>query len=117
MIISYSAVSRLAVIIAVSLLTGCAQLSPKQPPAPRDLATAQRPWDGEYVMRDNAGEVIQRTVWKDHKLVSAWERSETSPGEWKQVAKDGTGVIKVYYRGKHAGFNWFENGEFVRGAG
>jgi hypothetical protein len=110
-------VSRFALIIALSLLTGCARPSTKQPPAPRDLATAQQPWDGEYVMRDDAGEVVQRSVWKDHKLVSAWELSHTSPGEWKQVAKDGAGVIKVYDRGKHAGFNWFEKGEIVRGAG
>ena len=109
--------SRLSIILALWVLSGCEPAPPKQPPPPRDLATAQQPWDGEYVMRGEAGEIVQRTVWKDHKLVSAWEVSETSPGEWKQVVKDGTGVIKVYDRRKHAGFNWFEKGEFVRGAG
>ena len=108
---------RFPIILALWLLSGCEAASPKQPPSPRDLATAQEPWNGEYVARDDAGEIVQRTVWKDHNLVSAWEISEPLPREWKQVAKNGTGVIKVYYRGKHAGFNWFENGKFVRGAG
>ena len=110
--------SRVCIVLALWLLAGCKPAPPKYPSPPRDLAMAQQPWDGEYVMHDEMGEIVQRTVWNDHKLIEAWGVSKTSPDEWKQVVKTGTGVIRIYGRlRKHAGFNWFENGEFVRGAG
>ena len=101
---------RLPVIFVGLLLVGCAR-------APRDLEAARSPFDGEYLAYDATGAAVQRTIWNRDKLVAAWERNDSASRSWTRVAQDGNGVIKVYYRGRHAGFNWFENGEFVRGAG
>lgn len=93
---------------------------------PRDISTAREPWDGHFVQRDDRGKVIQETVWRKGKLVSAWETTTPSrwvgnqliidPPRWTQVVKDGNGNITYFdAQGRDFGFASYIRGDFDRG--
>jgi hypothetical protein len=94
---------------------------------PRDISTAKEPFDGHFVQRDATGQVLQETVWRKGKLVSAWETTRPSrwvnnrrvvdPPQWTQVVKDGNGSITYFdEQGRAFGFASYLRGNFDRGA-
>ena len=80
------------------------------------------------------GRLLQKTVWRDGKLVSAWQyeqrwelpldvivavhRGERDypPSRWIQSVVNGTGRIHQFWEGEIAGFEDYLKGEYWRGA-
>lgn len=95
---------------------------------PRDLLTAWQPWDGRYYQRDTSGRVVQRTLWRKGKLVSAWELTTSSrwvdgrhvvdAPKWTQVVKNGNGWRTVFGpQGREQGAECYILGNFHCGRG
>ena len=95
--------------------------------APADISAAKEPIDGHFVYRGNRGEILQETIWRNGKLISAWETVEPShwmngylilePARWEKVVRDGTGCITDFNKnGRNEGTEWYIHGDFDRGA-
>lgn len=91
------------------------------------------PRHGIHLLYARDGRLIQKTVWRDEKLVSAWEhqvpwslelseavsRGERNwpPPRWTQVVKKGDGRLTYLdAAGEEIGFAVYAQGEYVRGA-
>jgi hypothetical protein len=94
---------------------------------PMDFSTAKEPFHGRFVNRDAKGRILRETVWREGKLVHAWEMATPSrwvngrlvfdPPQWTQVVKDGVGTITYFDdRGEPCGFASYLRGNFDRGA-
>jgi hypothetical protein len=93
---------------------------------PGDILTAKQPWDGRYVQRDTSGRVVQETLWRQGKLVSAWEfttsarwvdgRHVVDPPVWTQVVKNGNGSRTLFdLQGKEEAFERYIAGNYDGG--
>jgi hypothetical protein len=93
---------------------------------PGDILTAKQPWDGRYVQRDRSGRVVQETLWRKGKLVSAWEfttsarwidgRHVVDPPRWTQVVKNGNGNRTLLdLQGKEQAFERYIAGNYDGG--
>ena len=95
---------------------------------PADISTAKEPFDGHFVYRGSQGQILQETIWRKGKLISAWETVQESrwingflivdPPRWTQVIRDGFGSLSNFSpQGEYQGFQWYYNGDPGDGAG
>ena len=102
----------------------------------RSVGSARPPRTGVYLVYAPGGQLLQKTIWRDAKLVSAWEyyRGDMSPSpvmdaqgwdkpsllppRWTQTVVNGTGRMCVFSEiGVLIGWEEYLNGHYVRGAG
>jgi hypothetical protein len=101
----------------------------------RSAGTVPYPRDGIHLLYSRDGRLIQKTVWRDDLLMSAWEYQlrqdlprevvdAVNRGErdwpaprWIQVAKRGTGRLSYLDEdGQDIGFGDYHKGRFYKGA-
>ena len=83
--------TRLFPFLAASVLvfTGCATVV-------RSTGAAPYPQDGTYMLYARDGRLMQTTVWRAGRLLSASERDDE--GRWTRVATDGNGRLGILTR-------------------
>jgi hypothetical protein len=100
----------------------------------RNTGRGPCPRDGTHGLYSRDGRLIQKTVWRQHLLISAWEyqRPEALPVEvinavnrgerdwpaprWIQVVKRGSGILTYLDEdGRDFGFGAYHEGRFYRG--
>lgn len=90
--------------------TGCATVVRSTSAAPTPY-----PQDGTHMLYSRDGRLMQKTIWRDGRLLSASERDET--GRWTCVVISGAGALRYFdWDGHEIGFAEYHRGEYVRGA-
>ena len=91
-----------------AMFTGCA-------PVVRSTGAAPYPQSGTYLLYARDGRLMQKTVWQNGKLRSAWELDRER--RWRRVVTAGNGrTLYLDEDGREFGFADYVGGQYRRGA-